>query len=159
MDFLVKIKSFCLLGDVRSSCACKQAFIGTFEDHGCYGWFMEGKDKKLLIDLLWQNKQGIGGRPIFPYSPRALKKIHEEFVDYEAWFPVVKKSLSRKPDRQLGWSRINDLSFELSIGQIETLIIGPLSIFTVLCYEVKEESIMWSRAIKIKEKKNAEGNY
>lgn len=156
MDLLIKIRSYCLLEDIRKVEQGKHIFLGTFENYEWYGWFVEGKNKELLISLLWETKNGSGGKSAFPYVPLSRKKIPSSVVNYEVWFPILKKGEGDKPDKHLGWSRTSDLSFDLTFEEIETLTVGPHSIFTVLCYEAEDEyAPKWLRAKKVKEKKNA----
>lgn len=157
MDFLIKIKSFYLMRDVRPGINMKNVLLGTFEDNGFYGWFIEGKNKDLLSDLLWEAKEGLGGRPVFPYIPLARKKIPLDILDYEVWFPILKKAGRNRPDRYLGWSRTDDLSLFLSEEELQEIKIDPFTVFTVLCYTAEDDSQKWKRARKFKpkEKQNA----
>ena len=141
------------MGDIRPQEKKKNIFLGTFEIYEFYGWFIEGKNVALLDRLLRETREGIGGRPAFPYVPLSKKKIDRKIVDYEAWFPILEKCLNRKSGRQLGWSRTNDFSFYMEEEEMERFIIDPLSVFTILCYEAEHETAdKWKRARLIKEK-------
>jgi len=158
MDFLIKIKSFCLLCDIRPEIARSRTksshlLIGTFENYEWYGWFIEGKHKDLLVQLLRETKNG-EGKAAFPYLPSFRKKISSHILDYEVWYPISRKASPSRPERHLGWSRTNDLYFSLPAEQVEQLKVGPMTVFTVLCYSAKDEfADKWKRTVKVKGKK------
>lgn len=154
MDFLVKITSFRLVADLYPEKKNKLVFLGTFEHFDSYGWFMEGKNKELLKELLCDPQAYAKIQGAFPYIPLNSKRISLKHLDYEIWFPIFRRKTKHQGEKCLGWSRTNDLGFDLTEEQILELKVGRPAIFTVLWYyEDDETSKKWLNTKKLTEKK------